>query len=218
MSQASPTRALVVNARFLTQNIVGVQRYALEIAKRLKVLGPDTRFLAPKGVVHQDLAEALGVEVVGRLTGHAWEQLELPAFAGGAPLLSLCNTGPIFYPRQVVTLHDASPFAVPEAYSRTFRSWYAVLFKGLGHSAKGILTSSEFSKGELQRYVQTPERKLEVVYLGKEHVLEAQSDPGILARHNLCDHPFLLAVGSSSPHKNFSRPGSGAREPGRNLV
>ncbi len=196
---------LVVNARFLTQPVVGVQRYALEIAKRLKTLRPDTRFLTPKGVVHESLAEQLGAEVGGRLTGHAWEQLELPVLARGGPLLSLCNTGPLFYPRQVVTLHDASPFAVPEAYSRAFRSWYGVLFRGLGRSAQGILTNSEFSKGQLQHYVQTPERKLKVVYLGKEHVLEAQSDPRILARHNLRTRPFLLAVGSSSPHKNFGR-------------
>ena len=196
---------LVVNARFLTQPIVGVQRYATEIAKRLKVLRPDTRFLTPKGVVHEALAEQLGAEVTGRLTGHAWEQLELAALADQAPLLSLCNTGPIFYPRQVVTLHDAAPMAVPEAYSRAFRSWYNVLFRALGRNAKGILTDSEFSRQELVRRAGIPERKLKVVYLGREHIFESSSDPGILARHDLQDRAYLLAVGSSSPHKNFSR-------------
>ena len=205
MTQTATPKPLVVNARFLTQNIVGVQRYALEISKRLKMLRPDTRFLTPEGVLHKDLALALGAEVVGRLTGHAWEQLELPFLAGGAPLLSLCNTGPIFYPRQVVTLHDASPFAVPEAYSRAFRSWYGVLFRGLGRSVRGILTDSEFSRRELVRYAAIPEHKLKVVYLGREHILEVQSDPGILDQHNLRERPFLLAVGSRSPHKNFDR-------------
>ena len=196
---------LVVNARFLTQNIVGVQRYAVEIAKRLKVLRPDTRFLTPRGVVNEDLAETLGAEVAGRLTGHAWEQLELARLAAGAPLLSLCNTGPLFYPRQVVTLHDAAPFAVPEAYSRAFRSWYRVVFGSLKHSAQGLTTVSHFSQRELARICGIPPERLEVIYNGREHIFSIPADPGILDRHNLREHPFLLAVGSSSPHKNFGR-------------
>lgn len=195
---------LFVNARFLTQDVTGVQRYAVEISKRLKLLHPDTRFLTPKGVKHSGLSEQLGAVVVGRLTGHAWEQLELPALTRGGPLLSLCNTGPLAHLRQVLTLHDAATFAVPEAYSGAFRGWYRVLFTGLGRSAKGILTDSEFSRRDLVRRAAIPERKLRVVYLGREHALEAQSDPGILAKHALYERPFLLAVGSSSPHKNFA--------------
>lgn len=195
--------SLVVNARFLTQDVTGVQRYATEISKRLRVLRPDARFLTPRGVKHPELAEQLGAEVTGRLSGHAWEQLELPLLTRGRPLLSLCNTGPLLHPRQVVTLHDAAAFAVPEAYSRTFRTWYRVLFTGLGRSARGILTDSEFSQRELVRRAKIPERKLKVVYLGREQFLEVRSDPGILDRHALHERPFLLAVGSSSPHKNF---------------
>lgn len=196
---------LFVNARFLTQDVTGVQRYAIELSKRLKTLHPDTRFLTPKGIKHPELAENLGAEVTGRLTGHLWEQLELPFLTRGGPLLSLCNTGPLVHPRQVVTLHDAAVFAVPEAYSRGFRSWYRVLHTGLGRTAKGILTDSEFSRGELERYARIPQHKLEVVYLGHEHVLELDRDVHILAEHRLTDRPFLLAVGSSSPHKNFGR-------------
>lgn len=196
---------LVVNARFLTQPVVGVQRYALEIAKRLKTLRPDTRFLTPKGVVHEELAEELGAEVGGRLSGHAWEQLELPVLARGGPLLSLCNTGPMFYPRQVVTLHDASPFAVPEAYSRAFRSWYGVVFGSLKRSAQGLITVSHFSQRELARICGIRPERLEVIYEGREHILATLSDPSVLDRHNLREQPFLLAVGSSSPHKNFGR-------------
>lgn len=194
---------LFVNARFLTQDVTGVQRYAIEICKRLKTLRPETRFLTPEGVKHEALAEQLGAEVVGRLSGHAWEQLELPFLTRGRPLLSLCNTGPLLHPRQVVTLHDAAAFAVPEAYSRAFRSWYRVLFTGLGRTAKGILTSSRFSQRELRRYAYIPESKLLVAHLGREHIFATPADSGILDKQSLRERPFLLAVGSSSPHKNF---------------
>ncbi len=194
---------LFVNARFLTQDTTGVQRYAVEVSKRLKVLRPDTRFLTPQGVKHPELAAQLGAETVGRSSGHVWEQGELLAHTRSGALLSLCNTGPLAHPRQVVTLHDASPFAVPEAYSRAFRTVYRVLFTGFGRTARGILTDSAFSQRELTRRAGIPERKLKIVYLGREHFLEVCSDPGILERHALHDRPFLLAVGSSSPHKNF---------------
>ena len=87
------TVTLVVNARFLTQPIVGVQRYAVEISKRLKVLRPDTRFLTPKGVVHEALAEQLGAEVTGPALRARLGTARATRLAYGAPLLSLCNTG-----------------------------------------------------------------------------------------------------------------------------
>ncbi len=180
-----------------------MQRYATEISKRLKDARPDVRFLTPKGVKHGALAEQLGAEVVGRLSGHAWEQLELPLLTRGGPLLSLCNTGPLAHPRQVVTLHDAAAFAVPEAYSAAFRALYRVIFTGLKHTARGLLTVSQFSQRELGRYCGLRPERVQVVYEGREHIFAAPADPGILARHNLLERPFLLAVGSSSPHKNF---------------
>ncbi len=42
----------IVNARFLTQSITGVQRYAIEISLRLKEINPSIRFLVPKNVIH----------------------------------------------------------------------------------------------------------------------------------------------------------------------
>lgn len=194
---------LFVNARFLTQDVVGVQRVATEISKRLKKLRPDTRFLAPVGVKHPELAGELGAEVVGRLSGHAWEQLELPYYARRGALLGFANTGPLLHPRQLVTLHDASPFAVPEAYSFAFRTWYKLLFSGLGRTTKGVMTDSHFSKGDLARYAHIPADKQRVIYPGREHILESQSDPRILAAQGLQRQPYLLAVSSSSPHKNF---------------
>jgi glycosyltransferase involved in cell wall biosynthesis len=193
---------IFVNARFLTQPITGVQRYAVELSKELKRLRADIRFVAPKNLLHHDLGEQLGVEVCGRLTGHAWEQFELPLYTRKGLLLSFCNTSSLVKRRQLVTLHDAAVFAVPGSYSWAFRNWYKVLFVGLGQVALKVLTDSEFSRQELQRYSRVPAYKLEVVYLGSEHVFGTQADTSILNTYGL-ERPFLLAVGSQSPHKNF---------------
>jgi len=197
------TMPLFVNARFLTQTVTGVQRYGIEVSRELKRLRPEVRFLAPKNVLHHGLAEELGAEVKGRLTGHAWEQVELPRLTRGGALLSLCNTGPLLKREQVVTFHDANVFAVPEAYSLAFQGLYRLLFFGLKHTAKGLVTVSEFSRRELGRYCGIPESRLEVIPEGKEHVFAAEADEGILIKHALTGRPFLLAVSSQSPHKNF---------------
>lgn len=202
MSQAGRP-ALIVNGRFLTQRVTGVQRYAIEVSRRLKRLRPDIRFLAPAGIIHHELACELDVETVGRLRGHAWEQLELPRRLRGAGLINLCNAAPLSVRRQIVTIHDAAPFAVPEAYSRNFTLWYRFMTRRLVRQARRILTDSNFSAGELAFYTGAAADRIAVVPLGREHAEIAVANPRILDRHRLQERPFLLAVGSHSPHKNF---------------
>lgn len=193
----------VVNARFLTQPITGVQRHAIEISKRLRCMDPAIQFLTPRGIIHEELADELDAKEVGGLTGHGWEQLELGCHAGNAPLIGLCNSGPLYRRRQLITLHDAAPFAVPEAYSRNFRHWYKFASRALGRSARTVVTDSKFSRQELVGRIGISPEKIEIVYLGHEHVFNQAADTTIVQRYKLKDRPYLFAVGSSSPHKNF---------------
>lgn len=195
---------LVVNARFLTQPITGVQRHAVEVSRRLRHMLPDIRFVTPGGVLHADLARELGAEEVGRSRGHRWEQAELPRYLGGAPLLSLCNAAPIALTRQIVTIHDAAPFSVPQAYSRTFRTWYRFMIRALGQRSRAIMTDSKFSADELMRHAGIPANKLSVVPLACDHIFAIGRDKAVLDRHELRGRRYLLAVGSSSPHKNYA--------------
>jgi len=71
---------IYINARFLTQKITGVQRYAIELSTRLKKLNPGIKFIAPRNIIHNDTAELLEAETFGKFTGHLWEQLELPLY------------------------------------------------------------------------------------------------------------------------------------------
>ena len=99
------SKILVVNSRFLTQNITGVQRFAIEIAKQLKVLySSDIQFISPKNIIHVDLAEELEAKVIGNRTGHLWEQIDLPRYLKSidSPLiLNLANTAPLFYKNKI---------------------------------------------------------------------------------------------------------------------
>jgi hypothetical protein len=88
-SRARGARAVVyVNGRFLTQRVTGVQRYAREILSELDaLLGDDAdaaraiwRLVAPRGIAFPALTHVRCTHR-GRLSGHAWEQLELPWIA-----------------------------------------------------------------------------------------------------------------------------------------
>jgi len=100
---------IVINARFLTQEIRGVQRFAEQLCLELGKLRSDLLFVAPHDVHLRDSATQLNVRRIGRNRGHLWEQLDLPLWLarnGRPPLVSLCNTAPLAYANQIATHHD----------------------------------------------------------------------------------------------------------------
>ena len=205
-------REVFINARFLTQTTTGVQRYAIELVKALdRLIGsgdPVARalsftLLVPGGAKHGLYLKNISVRQVGRFGGHLWEQLELPLYARRGLLVSLCNAAPLAKTNQIVTVHDAAVFANPRNFSFLFRTWYKVLLTGLGKVASRMLTVSSFSSGEIVRWCKVAESKLHVIHEGKEHALAATADKEILRKHGIGPKPFVLAVSSASPNKNF---------------
>ena len=118
-----------INGRFLTQKITGVQRYAIELVKALDALMVNRDLaisiilLVPAKPIYKLDLKNISLQTVGRLTGHAWEQVELPFYTKDGLLVNLCNTGPMFKQNQVVTIHDVSVYGFPVAYSLLFRCW-----------------------------------------------------------------------------------------------
>ncbi len=201
------------NGRFLTQKITGVQRYAIELLKALDLMldngaidEMETSFtlLVPKDSIHDLKLKHISVKQVGILSGHGWEQLELPVYTFGHLLLNLCNTGPIFKRCQIVTICDASVFAFPKGYSKSFRLWYQFLLPILGSVAKRIITISSFSKAELIRFCKIKPEKIIPILLGVDQASDSVMDINFLESHGLNDTQYVLAVSSMNPNKNFT--------------
>lgn len=201
-----------INGRFLSQTITGVQRAALETVRALDrlaasgdpvLIGLQSEVLAPPSARSLSGLTHIPVRRIGFSSGHLWEQVELPWHARRGVLLSLANAAPLLTRRQCVTLHDASIFVVPEAYSPAYLAWYRILTPGLGRRAERIVTDSAFSRGELVRRAGISENKIRVVPLGAEHILAVPCDVRVLADHRLGERPFILAVSSHSAHKNL---------------
>jgi len=143
------------------------------------------------------------VSQVGRFTGQLWEQLELPFHARGGILFSMVGGAPLLHRRNILTLHDAAVFAMPESFSATFRHWYRFLYGRLCHSAIHLFTVSDFSRAELVKWCGVKPEKITVTYPGSDHALRSGADIGILARNRLEARKYVLAVGSKNPSKNL---------------
>lgn len=193
---------IAVNARFLTQPITGVQRFALEISKALLNLcsNNNIRFFAPNNILSKNEAKELNVEIIGTHTGHLWEQLDLPRHLrkiGSPLLLNFCNTAPIFYKNKLSTLHDITYIRYPNTYSKSFRWFYQIIIPLVLRTSKHIFTVSEFSKKEISKYYHTPKEKISVVYNAVDKAFYPQID------ENLKKENYLLAVSSIKENKNF---------------
>ncbi|WP_084166423.1 glycosyltransferase family 4 protein [Stutzerimonas azotifigens] len=195
---------IVVNARFLTQQTRGVQRFAEQISLQLAAQRTDLVFVAPHDVLSESSAQRLDVRRIGRHTGHLWEQLDLPLWLArhGNPLLvSLCNTGPLAYRNQIAAHHDITYVRHPESYTRRFRWAYRLLLPLLLGQARALITVSEFSRREIAGFYGYPPGRMLVVANAVGEPFRP-SPPG--GDRPAC-RPYLLAVSSPSAHKNFAR-------------
>lgn len=204
-------KKIYINGRFLTQNITGVQRYAIEIVKALdKYLNDDKlnneykfEIVCPKNIKQKLILKNIKIKQIGILKGHLWEQIELPLYVKNKFLFNFCNCAPLIKKNQTVTIHDIAVCDVPYAYSKSFCIWYKFIYKILTFRLKKIFTVSEFSKKRLNEYFNIPLERIEVTYNGIDHMKNIKLDEKIFSRFGIRKNNYVLAVSSLNPSKNF---------------
>jgi glycosyltransferase involved in cell wall biosynthesis len=136
------TAPIVLNCRVAARpTITGVERWTLEVSRRLRALDPERYLIAaPPTWAHSGAA------------GHAWEQFALPALAArhrARVIFSPANVAPLAWPHNVIVVHDAAVLRAPAAYSRAYRAWHRTVGIGAARRAQAVVTVSEFSRREL---------------------------------------------------------------------
>ncbi|MDY6056154.1 glycosyltransferase family 1 protein [Micrococcus sp.] len=195
---------IYLNARFLSQPVTGIQRFAENVAAELLSLRDDITLVAPTGVTPRDDGPLAGTSVLGVPGGAGllWEQVTLPAFLrkqANPLLLGLASTNPRRYRPQVSTHHDVTYVRYPESFSRAFRAAYRTVIPGMLESSASVLTVSEFSRSDIADHYGIPEERIVVVG-------NAPTDLGGSALPRQEDAaPYFLAVSSPNVHKNFHR-------------
>jgi glycosyltransferase involved in cell wall biosynthesis len=193
----------VVNCRFSTQATTGVQRYAFECSKIIKVLfDNNVVFVAPKGEINQEIKDELGIKQCGVFRGHLWEQISLPIFVKSkkSTLISFCGMPPIFYKNTIYTIHDLAFLKYPDFFNYYYQFFYNFFIKIAYKRCIGILTVSNTIKRELIDSYGL--REIFVVYNSISHLKE-KVDSNDLDFVRSGD--YILAVGSMDPRKNLEK-------------
>jgi len=198
------TKKIVINCRFLTQPISGVQRFAIELSKELKKLNSNFVFVTPKNILHDEIFEELNAIVIGKFHGHLWEQIDLKRYvdAEKALLISLGNTGPLFVQKQFITIHDLGFKHHPEWFSYKFRKVYNFLIPRIAKKALHIFTVSKTSKNEIIKMLNVQEDKVTVIHNAVAPVFTLAEAINRKSKNN---QKYILTVSSHLPRKNFKR-------------
>lgn len=204
------TRRIVVNGRFLGRPTTGVERFARETVRAMDQLcaehhpildGIRMVVAVPSGLGPLPSFGSIAVERTGFMTGHAWEQIELPLFAGRDTIINLCNTGPVLKHRAVTCVHDAHVWLVPENFSRAFRLAYKALIPALLRTNRRWTTVSRFSEMSLRSFGVAPGPANAISSNGSGHVAAWDAARSVLQTSELPDR-FVFALASRSPLKN----------------
>ena len=177
------TRDIVVNGRFLSRRVTGVERYGRGI---LSVIGSRSRVEETR---------------LNGIAGHAWEQFILPAKLNPKSMLwSPANTGPLSVRNHALTIHDLSPLEHPEWFRASFATWYRLLLPFLMKHVRIIFTPSEYMKKKLIKRF-----GVDNVTVTPNGVDTSVFHPAAIQTSYEIAGKYILFVGSIQPRKNLAR-------------
>jgi glycosyltransferase involved in cell wall biosynthesis len=204
-------RGVAFNGKFLSASPTGVHRVAHELITHVDALLADRpgeaaerawSVLKPRDADRSLPLSVMRERTVGALTWQPWEQFELPLYAAGSTLVSLCNLAPLLS-GGVAMIHDAQVFISPQSYGRAFLAWYRFALPAIGRNAKLVLTVSDYSRRQLAEFGVAPLEKIAVVHNGVDHLTTITPDDGVIARLGLEPGRYVAALSNTQKHKNI---------------
>lgn len=199
---------LLINGKFLSQPITGVQRFAREILIELDNHVGDLAqnlpvILIPSNAIDVPNFKNLKLIYTGLKGSHFWEQIYLPFVSRGYKILNLAGSAPLFKLNQFMTIHDAAVFEANSAYSSIFVLWYQFLFAVQARLSRKIFTVSTFSAKRLIQALPALKNKIFITPNGHEHILRIKSDDDFLRSYGLKYKSYYFLLGSFNPNKNI---------------
>jgi len=193
---------IIINGRFLTQKLSGVQMFALSYANQLfKIYEEKLIVLVPvKSKINENFNFLFRVKKIGSYKGHLWEQYDLPVYLKSInyPLLiNLGNSAPIFYKNKFITIHDLSIYHNKKWHNIFYRSFYKFLTPLIIKNNQKIFTVSKFSKNEIMKKFKILDNNIRVV----PNSLNININK---INKNKSKEEYFLFVGSLNSRKNLT--------------
>lgn len=200
---------ICINGRFLSNKTNGISRFSLEICKQLVKLGLDFKIIVPNWLEYENPHNFKLVKY-GNLKSHFWEQIDLLKFLknNGNPLLiNLSGLGPLWYKKQIITIHDLSFYVNKKWFSKGYTIFYSFATPIVAKNTLKVITVSEFSKTEIINYLGIEPEKIEVIYNAvADDVKNSLYNNEVSSIVNsVLNDKYVLAVSSIDPRKNLQR-------------
>ncbi|MBI2634891.1 glycosyltransferase family 4 protein [Candidatus Peregrinibacteria bacterium] len=115
---------------------------------------------------------------------------------------------PVLYNKPfIVTIHDLIISLYPEKIIRKFHKHLAYKFaiRNAVKKAQKVITVSENTKKDLQKYLHVPPEKIHVIYLGVNPAFRPAGNPAATLKKFRITKPFILHTGVWRRHKNTEK-------------
>jgi len=105
----------------------------------------------------------------------------------------------------LLTVHDLSFARDPDSTAPGLRDYLNAVVPRSVKRATHIIAVSQATKNDLIELYRTPAEKISVLYEGVDPIFKPTPSPAIRQKYGLGDGPFILAVSTIQPRKNFQR-------------
>lgn len=198
------SHVIYINGRFLLNKPTGIENFAYGMCKAMANRGIEFVILTPKSPIKYYDVHEFNIIQIGLLKGPVWEQVDLSIFMLGKSsdiLISFSGAGSLLIRNQIITIHDIAVFKHPEWFSFSYRILYELITPFIIKKSRAIITVSEFSKREISNVFKVNPQKIIVTYSATK---DYKGDNFVdTVKGNNITEPYILAVSSIDPRKNF---------------
>jgi len=206
-------KPILINGYFLCRKLTGIERYAIEITRRLDgfSLPGEISIIVPGDCINIPAYNNITVIRYKKTVPHIlWQMFTLQFFLichSGFVIMDFGNTCLPIFPG-IIFLHDIYCEIFPKDFSG-LRDIAACLYNRwqyrlIAKRAKIIITVSEYSKNEISKTFNIDPSKIRVVYSSADHMQSINADMSIFDDFPvLAEKPFYFSLGSLSKRKNI---------------
>lgn len=203
---------------WVLEKMVGVQRYTYQILLELDKLmdagkvNLQVELLVPCNSEWMNPFKKIEVVHKGKITSkvekHLWQQIVFPyyVFKSKAIGIDMAAAMPV-WGCHIVAIHDCIHEAFPENFTDhpKHQMIYLAKIKRIVRSKKcNIITLTNDSKQEIEKYYNVPDERIYIVSCGWEHMNSFIVDEGIFdVIPEIKKSEYFFSLGSKYRHKNF---------------
>lgn len=209
-------KAILINGNFLCRNLTGIERFALEVCKRLDAIltdADDVRLLVSANA--RFVPDFKRIKIIqSKKAIRSFPLWDLFSFSAAAKKqkavpLNFSNTAPLGKNCGVAFLHDIYARDFPSDFvtfhDKLIRAYCLLHYKNIARNAKKIITVSQFSKERIAASYGVKSERLCVIGNGWEHFKSVEEDEGIFEKFPILkEKPFFFTLGSLSRRKNLA--------------